>query len=71
MVQLKYLNNVWRTLEIPLIRWEINLILTWSANHFMIDAPINNQVTTFTITDRKLYVSVKTGFQCQIAVIKT
>ena len=61
MVQLKYLNNVWRTLEIPLIRCEINLILTWSANHFTIDVPINNQVTTFTITDRKLYVSVKTS----------
>ena len=61
MVQLKYLNNVGRTLEIPLIRCEINLFLTWSANHFTIDASINNQVTTFTITDRKLYVSVKTS----------
>ena len=32
MVPLKYLSNFWRTLEIPLINCEINLILTWSAN---------------------------------------
>ena len=29
MVPLKYLSNVWRTLEIPLINFEVNLILTW------------------------------------------
>ena len=28
VVPLKYLNNVWRTLQIPLINCEINLILT-------------------------------------------
>ena len=28
MVPLKYLSNFWRTLEMPLIKWEINLILT-------------------------------------------
>ena len=32
MVPLKYLGNFWRTLEIPLINCEINLVLTWSAN---------------------------------------
>ena len=31
MVPLKYLSNFWRTLEMPLINCEINLILTWSA----------------------------------------
>ena len=30
MVQLKYLNNFWRTLEMALINCEIYLILTWS-----------------------------------------
>ena len=30
MVPLKYLSNFWRTLEIPLIDCEFNLILTWS-----------------------------------------
>ena len=28
MVPLKYLSNFWRTLEIPIINYEINLILT-------------------------------------------
>ena len=32
MVPLKYLSNVWRTLKMPLINCEINLILTCSAN---------------------------------------
>ena len=31
MVPLKYLSNFWRTLEIPLINCEVNLILTWSS----------------------------------------
>ena len=31
-VQLKYINNFWRKLEMPIISCEINLILTWSAD---------------------------------------
>ena len=31
MVPLKYLSNFWRTLEMPLISCEVNLILTWST----------------------------------------
>ena len=31
-VLLKYLSNFWRTLEMPLINCEVNLILTWSSN---------------------------------------
>ena len=42
MVPLKYLSNFWRTLEMPLINCKINLILIWSANCFVIDAPVNN-----------------------------
>ena len=30
MVPSKYLSNFWRTLEMPLINCEVNLILTWS-----------------------------------------
>ena len=30
MGPLKYISNFWRTLEMPLINCEINLILTWS-----------------------------------------
>ena len=32
MVLLKYLSNFLRTLEMPLINCEINLVLTWSVN---------------------------------------
>ena len=32
VVPLKYLNNFWRSLNIPLINCEIELILTWFAN---------------------------------------
>ena len=39
MLSLDYLSNFWRTLEIPLINCKINLILTWSANYFILDAP--------------------------------
>ena len=31
MVLLKYFSNFWRTLEMPLINCEVNLILTWSS----------------------------------------
>ena len=58
MVLLKYLGNFWRTLEMPLS--EINLILTWSANYFKIDDPIDNQIPTLVLTDTKLYVPVVT-----------
>ena len=57
MVQLKYLSNFWKTLEMPLINSQI---LTWSANFFIIDDPVNNQVLTFELTDTKLYVLVVT-----------
>ena len=29
---MKYLNNFWRSLNIPLIKCEVELILTWSKN---------------------------------------
>ena len=54
MVPLKYFINFWRTFEISLSNCEINLILTWSTNCFIIDAPVNNQVPTFAITDTKI-----------------
>ena len=30
MIPLKYLSSFWGTLEMPLVNFEINLILTWS-----------------------------------------
>ena len=44
----------------PLINCEINFILTCSANCFIIDAPGNNHIPIFTMTDSKLYVPVVT-----------
>ena len=41
MVSLKNLSNFWRTLEMPLIDFEIKLLI-WSANSFVIDALIAN-----------------------------
>ena len=63
MVPLKYLSNFWRTLEIPLINCEINLILNWSKKCVLSD---DTKETTLAITDTKLYVPVqqlKSGFK--------
>ena len=54
------MSNFWRTLKILLITCEINLILTWSANCFIKDDPVNSQVSTFELIDTKLYVSAVT-----------
>ena len=60
MVPLKYLSNFWRTLEMPLINCEVNLILTWSSDCVLIATAIQNQAGAFEITDTKLYVPVVT-----------
>ena len=75
VVPLKYLSNFWRSLNIPLINCEVELILTWFKNCVLIDkstrdanynanprvSEINNpENATFQITDTKLYVPVVT-----------
>ena len=55
MVPLKY--YFWRTLEMPLINCEVNLILTWSLTCVITDSA---GAGTFEITDTKLYVPVVT-----------
>ena len=60
MVPLKYLSNLWRTLEMPLINCEVNLILTWSSTCVFIATGVQKQNATFAITDTKLYVPVVT-----------
>ena len=57
MVTLKYLSNFWRTLEMPLINSEINIILTWSSTCVITNS---TGAGTFEITDTKLYVPVVT-----------
>ena len=60
MVPLKYLSNFWRTLEMPFINCEVNLILTWSADCVLIYSDVANQILTFAITETNLYVPVVT-----------
>ena len=60
MVPLKYLSNFWRTVDMPLINCEIELILTWSRNSVIISTNNANQIPTFTITETNLYVPVVT-----------
>ena len=52
----KYLSNFWRTLELPLINCEVNLILTWSWTC------ITNSTGAgrIAVADTKLYVPVVT-----------
>ena len=44
MVPLKYLSNFWRTLEMPLINCEVNLILTWSSTCVLIALVIKTKM---------------------------
>ena len=60
MVPLKYLSNFWRTLEMPLINCEVELILTWSSGCVIIYTDGSNQAPTFAITETNLYVPVVT-----------
>ena len=53
MVPLKYLSNFWRNCEISFDQ-------NWSGNCVIVATNIADQVTSFSITDRKLYVPVAT-----------
>ena len=70
---LKHLSSYWTTLDMPLINYEINLILTWSENcalsskttrdadldaNLVVAAIDNPTNATFKITDTKLYLPV-------------
>ena len=57
VVPVQYLSNFWRTLEMPLINCEVNLISTWSSTCVITNSA---SVGTFAITDIKLYVPVVT-----------
>ena len=57
MVPLKCLSSFWRTLEMPLINSEVNLILTWSSTCVITNS---TGAGTFEITDTELYVPVVT-----------
>ena len=57
IVPLKYLSNFWRTLKMPLINCEVNLILTWSKDCIITNFEGEGK---FPITETKLYVPVVT-----------
>ena len=52
LVPLNYLSNFWRTIEMPLIDCEVNLILTWSSTCFITNY---TGAGIFAITDTKLF----------------
>ena len=58
MVPLKYLCNFWRTLEMPLINCEINLMVTWCVNCVVSSNAAADPGITSPIIDTKLYVPV-------------
>ena len=75
VVALKHSSNFWKTLDIPLINCEMNLILTWSENCVITSketrdagpdadaavAAVNNPTNAiFKIADTELYVPVVT-----------
>ena len=70
MIPLKYFSNFWRTLEMPLINCEVELILTWSENCVIMSANVANQNPTFTITETTLYVPAVTLSTHDNAVLK-
>ena len=47
------MNNFWRTLEMSLVNFEINIILPWSGKCVVSEG---DRGTTFTITDTSFYV---------------
>ena len=57
IVPLKYLSDFWRTLEMPLINCEVNLILTWSKDCVSTNSTGEGKFAT---TETKLYVPVVT-----------
>ena len=71
IIPLKHLSNFWRSLNIPLINCEVELILTWSKNCVLADMATRNAEghnpaivapsgATFQLDDMKLYVPVVT-----------
>ena len=60
------MSNFWRTLEIPLISYEINLILTWPEKFVIFG---DNGAITFAITDTKISV-VTPSTQDNIKLLK-
>ena len=81
IVPLKHLSNFWRTIEMPLINCEVNLILTWSSTCVItnssgvgkfkiIDTKYVSVVTLSTQDNSKLLQQLKSGFKRTINSFK-
>ena len=67
VVPLKYLSNFWRTLEMPLDSWEVNLILTWSSTCVIVNSTGRSKNICYT----KLHVPVVTlSTQCNAKLLQ-
>ena len=60
MAPLEYVSTFLRTLEMPLINCEINILLTWSEECIIVTGDYGNRKPKFAIADTKLYVHVVT-----------
>ena len=56
-MQFTYLSNIWRTLEMLMINYEVNLILRWPSTCVITNS---TGAGTFAITNTKLYILVVT-----------
>ena len=56
-VSLKYLSNLWRSLEMPLINCKIHFELSWTKDFVLANT---NADTTFKITNTKLHIPIVT-----------
>ena len=60
MVSIKYLSNLQRTLEIPLINCEISPQLTCCKKHILAAGGAADQIAKFKMADTNLYVLIVT-----------
>ena len=60
MNPLKYLSDLWRTLKMTLINYELGLTLILLNNYLLVAGTAATQEPIFTITETKFYVSVVT-----------
>ena len=58
MVPFKHLSNFWRTLEMSLLNYEINIFLIWFEKCVLVTRDYDGREPVFAITDTKLYVPV-------------
>ena len=60
MNPLKYLSDLWRTLKMTLINYDLGLTLILLNNYLLVAGTAATQEPIFTITETKFYVSVVT-----------